>query len=190
MKTNLFFLALWMAILIAGCAGVPQKGETITPVPETPNLRAIEEAIRTQVIATLTAEAPTITPTPLPTQTFTPTHTPRPTQTPTRTPFPTATPDDSSNALEIVDWVWYTSPGGGYIYVDGLIKNISRRPMAFVKIHIALFDSQNRLLGTESGYIDADLLLPGQTATFKLMAIKPPNIEWVKIHHITWNWAD
>jgi soluble lytic murein transglycosylase len=77
------YLAILFAVaLLAGCGGDP------TP---TPDPVATQVAVEQAVAATLTAAAPTLTPTPPPTATPMPTPTSTPTPTPTITPTPTAT---------------------------------------------------------------------------------------------------
>lgn len=60
----------------------------------TPDIKATETTIAYNVLATLTAQVPTLTPAPMVTYTPAPTNTPRPTSTlpPTQTPVPTNTP--------------------------------------------------------------------------------------------------
>jgi hypothetical protein len=80
-----------MLLILAGCRGSPTA---------TPDLAATEEALRRAAVATLTAQAPTVTPSlaPTPTATHTlvataiATESPTPTVTPERTPTPTDTP--------------------------------------------------------------------------------------------------
>ena len=78
-----FTLIISLAVPLVACG-------LLSRASPTPDLKATEDAIRAQVIATITAEAPAPTETPIPTDTPSPT----PTQTPTLTPVPeeTATP--------------------------------------------------------------------------------------------------
>jgi len=112
------------------------------------------------------------------------------TPTPTVTPAPTATPKPTPTAegptVDIVEWTWYESQTGNYIYVDGVVENVSDRPVSWVELYVELRDKDNKLLATDSGYIDADRLNPGQESTFKLMTRNMPGTEWVVIKSISW----
>jgi hypothetical protein len=118
-----------------------------------------------------------------PTSAATPTATPRPTATPKPTP-------PKGPTVDIVEWTWYRSETGNFIYVDGVVKNVSDRPVAWVELHIELRDKNKKLLATDSDYIDADRLNPGQESTFKLMTPNMPGTEWVIIKNVSWNWTD
>ncbi len=80
---KLYCLAL--ALILTAC------GADATP---TPDLVATQVAVHTAAVATLTAEVPTATNTPIATPTLTPSDTPRPTETPEPTPShtPNGTP--------------------------------------------------------------------------------------------------
>jgi hypothetical protein len=82
MKTQDFWLWIFIGIticLLGACNATPP-----------PDLDATSTHIAANILATQTAEAPTVTPTP--TSTHTPTNTPIPTDTPTPTPTATNTP--------------------------------------------------------------------------------------------------
>ena len=108
------------------------------------------------------------------------------TQTPT-TPAPVA-PEEPR--ITITEWTWFDSESGDYIYVQGIIRNLSDRPMSFVEISIIMRDRSKRFLGTDKGFIDVDVLLPGQSSTWEIMASKPMGIDIVEISNIQWRWAD
>lgn len=98
--------------------------------------------------------------------------------------------DSDGHSVELTDWTWYTSGSGNYVYVDGMLTNISSRPMCYVEIHIATYDEEKNLLSTDWTYVDMDYIAPGGSTTFKVMTRKPPRIEWVEITNIQWEWAD
>lgn len=93
--------------------------------------------------------------------------------------------------FEVTDWSWYTDPRGAYVIVDGVIENTSRRPIRHVQVLIATYDSDHKLLSTDSGYADLDYLAPGRSTTFKVMT---PNlgggVAWVRIVSLEGQWAD
>ena len=105
-------------------------------------------------------------------------------------PTVTSKPTAEGSEVDVVEWTWYRSQTGRYIYVDGIVKNVSNRPVRYVELHIELEDGSRRLLATDSGYIDIDILTPGQEFTFKLMTVNRPGTEWVVIKSVSWQWAD
>jgi parallel beta-helix repeat protein len=57
----------------------------------------------------------------------------------------------------------------GYVHVLGEIKNKLNTKMDFVKATVAYYDSQNRIIGSDSVYTDPSTLLPGQSATYQAL---------------------
>ncbi len=118
--------------------------------------------------------------------------------TPTSTPSPTATrpayrqPASRPETvdIDIVDWTWYLSESGNYIYVDGVIKNVSARAMRLVEVHVELLDKSGRLLAVDSAYASPSSLGPGQRSNFKVMTANRQGLHFVSISNVTWRWAD
>jgi hypothetical protein len=104
MKTQNLWLWIFIGIticLLGACSATPP-----------PDLDATATHIAANILATQTAEAPTITPTP--TSTHTPTNTPIPTDTPTPTPTatntPSPTPTDTPTLTPIPPTLTPTTP--------------------------------------------------------------------------------
>lgn len=87
MKTGIAIILLEIAIMLSACTSSP----TPTAPSPTVDAKATEAQMFANVMATMTAAAPTPTHTPTITSTPTPTLTPTPTSVPTSTPIPTAT---------------------------------------------------------------------------------------------------
>ena len=61
----------------------------------------------------------------------------------------------------------------GYVHVLGEIQNALSSKMDFVKVNVAYYDSQNRIIGSDFVYSDPSSLLSGQSATYQ--ALTSPN---------------
>lgn len=61
----------------------------------------------------------------------------------------------------------------GFVHVLGEIQNRLNMKIDFVKVNVAYFDSQNKIIGTDFVYSDPSTLLPSQTATYQ--ALTSPN---------------
>lgn len=61
----------------------------------------------------------------------------------------------------------------GYVHVLGEIQNKLNTKMDFVKVNVAYYDSQGRIIGSDFVYSDPNTLLPSQTATYQ--ALTSPN---------------
>jgi hypothetical protein len=120
------------------------------------------------------------TPTPEPTATPTSTHTPMPTAMPTSTPEPTATPTKESAApppdmegLSVLSHNGHTG-SDGTVYVVGEIVNNTENNYEWVKVSCAFYDENETLLITEEDYVYTDILLPQESAPFKISLWEPP----------------
>ena len=107
-RLSTILVGLLISSLLAAC-GPPQEQLAATATQAAASLKQQQDAAATQaaasIFATLTAQAPTITPTftPSPTATATPTATPTPKPTSTATPTVTPTPSLESAALTLDD---------------------------------------------------------------------------------------
>jgi hypothetical protein len=172
-------LGLFSAILFCGCS---------SPAP-TVDVAAVQTQSALAIFGTQTASVPTSTKSPTHTDAPRTTSTPSATRTPdaSKTPLPpTLSADD---AIRLLDWNWYRSEGGDFVYVDGELQNATSEPMEFVELSIKLMDSNKKLLATQRGFIDAQLLESGATSTFKIIASNRPGTEIVGISNIQWRWA-
>lgn len=91
----------------------------------------------------------------------------------------------SDETVELGEWTWY--PDGDYINVDGSVKNVSSKPITFVKVFFELRDDGGKLLANDSTYTDPFNIAPGASAAFKLFRARPPGLEKVGIVNITWS---
>jgi parallel beta-helix repeat protein len=75
----------------------------------------------------------------------------------------------------------------GYVHVLGEIQNTLSTKMDFVKATVAYYDSQNRIIGSDSVYSDPSSLLPGQTATYQALtpssSLASSDISSVKVNY-------
>lgn len=134
--------------------------------------QVVEQEVPVTIEVTSMAEKPVIV-----------TATPKPTPLPSATPEASPTPED---VIDLLDWTWYRSRTGNYIYVDGEVRNTGTKSLGFVEITLKLLDADEKLLSTDSGYIEAQVLRPGATSTFKIMTAWHPEVEWVEITGFIW----
>ena len=141
------------------------------------------------LIATPTPEptaTPTSTHTPVPTATPTSTHTPEPTPVPTHTPMPTHTPEPTATptkesaspppetgGLTVLSHNGYTGSDDA-LHVVGEIVNNTESNYAWVQVSCAFYDENETLLVTEESYVYTDILLPQESAPFKISLWEPP----------------
>jgi len=75
----------------------------------------------------------------------------------------------------------------GYVHVIGEIQNSLTSPIDFIKVSIAYYDSQNRIIGTDFVYSDPHTLLPGQSATYQALtgsnSLASSDVSSIKIHY-------
>lgn len=174
-----YFLMTAVILLVISCSAQPTPTPilpTSTPMPS-PDAKATEVKIAANILATQTASVPTATNTPIPTNTLISTDTPA---------IPTISPDE---AIRPLDWTWYLRGTGNYIYVDGEIQNTSSELMRFVEISIKLTDTNKTLLATDRGFVNVQVLGPGEKSTFKLMTPYQPSTKYIAITNIQWQWA-
>jgi Periplasmic copper-binding protein (NosD) len=57
----------------------------------------------------------------------------------------------------------------GYVHVLGEIQNALTSEIDFVKVNVAYYDSQNKIIGSDSVYSDPHTLGPGQSATYQAL---------------------
>jgi hypothetical protein len=57
----------------------------------------------------------------------------------------------------------------GYVHVLWEIQNSLATIIDFVKVNVAYYDSQNKIIGADSVYNDPYTLFPGQTATYQVL---------------------
>ncbi len=92
--------------------------------------------------------------------------------------------------FRVTDWSWHADGSGTRLIVDGVIENTSERPIRYVRVHIATYDSDYKLLSTDSGYADLDYLAPGRSTTFKVTTPVLGGVAWVRIVSLQGQWAD
>jgi hypothetical protein len=75
----------------------------------------------------------------------------------------------------------------GYVHVLGEIQNKLNTKMDFVKVNVAYYDSQSRIIGSDFVYSDPNTLLPGQTATYQTLtspsSLASSDVSTVKVRY-------
>jgi parallel beta-helix repeat protein len=75
----------------------------------------------------------------------------------------------------------------GYVHVLGEIKNKLNAKLDFVKVNVAYYDSQNKIIGSDFVYSDPSTLLPSQTATYQALtdpsSLASNDISTVKVNY-------
>src|SRR4051812_8036855 len=57
----------------------------------------------------------------------------------------------------------------GDFHVIGEVRNDATKPMEFVEITATFYDSTGKVVGTESGFTDIDILRPSETSPFDIL---------------------
>ena len=83
--------------------------------------------------------------------------------------------------VKLIDWTSRKSPDGEYIYVEGILKNVSDVTVDFVKVKVLSVDEYGKLISIDDAYADPYTLLPGEEATFKVPIRNDPRIKEFKI---------
>jgi len=78
--------------------------------------------------------------------------------------------------IKIVDWTDYPSETGNYIYVEGVLQNISKVIATSVRLKIQALDKYDKLVSITPCYADPTTLNPNQKATFITMVTSNPKI--------------
>lgn len=112
----------------------------------------------------------------VPATTSAPTSAPKATLAPTSTSIPTAipptkTPTSPTTApnvppLEILSHQNYTD--GEWFHIVGEVRNNTNAAMEYVKIVATLYDSNNKVVGTDFAYTELDIILPGGKSPFEI----------------------
>jgi len=88
---------------------------------------------------------------------------------------PQLKPEPMAN-IKIVDWTDYPSETGSYIYVEGVLQNISKVIATNVRLKIQALDKYDKLVSITPCYADPTILIPNQKATFIAMVTSNPKI--------------
>ena len=74
---------------------------------------------------------------------------------------------ESEGNIKILDWTNYLD--GNYYYVEGILKNIGKSKVEYLKVKAIAYDKAKKLVTLKESYADPYDLAPGQEATFKIM---------------------
>ena len=100
-----------------------------------------------------------------------------PSPTPSPTIQPTATP--ARFDLELLASSGYTR--GGYVVVEGELRNTSARELRFVWAVVDWYDAQGQLVKSHTMPIKRDPLPAGQTSSFQVSAVGQPDIAYYQL---------
>ena len=89
------------------------------------------------------------------------------------TPTPATVTIYAKDQLTIVGDTIGRGDGDNYYFVRGAVKNIGDSPLRNVKILVTLYDSNDKTINTNDGYIDSVRIEPGATSTFKIYVDDP-----------------
>lgn len=81
--------------------------------------------------------------------------------------------------LKFLDWRWYSEDN--WIYVEGEVKNTSRKTIRSVNIIASFYRKNDRFLKSDDTYTELNTLDPGMVSPFKIMLAYDPAIAKVKL---------
>ncbi len=117
---------------------------------------------------------PTVTPPPV---------TVAPTAGPTSTSTPSAPPATAApGQLEIVSHKSYIDSLGWY-HIVGEVHNNADTPMEYVEVMAKLYDTANEVIGTKLTFTAPDVIFPGGSAPFDIIALRQS--QWENIENYT-----
>jgi len=88
----------------------------------------------------------------------------------------TSTPAANTEpVLELQNWSWHKEYG--YAIAEGMVKNISSKPLDDVVAILNIYDKQNNFIKSDHALIDYRPILPGQSSPFKVMASYNPAMD-------------
>ena len=100
----------------------------------------------------------------------------------------TSTPVPKQQSLVMItDWTNRPSSGGGYQYIEGVVKNMGNVTVKNIEITVKAIGENDKLTGIDKGYADPYVLPPGGEGTFKIMMDRIPGT--VK-YYVFPNWED
>ncbi len=97
-----------------------------------------------------------------------------------RAPFATSAPAPTAPApppLLLGSWAFNILSGGSYVEVAGTVTNQSGRSLEHVQAVVTFKDKSGGFVTTDTGMVEYDPLLPGQTSPWKVMARHNPAME-------------
>ncbi len=83
--------------------------------------------------------------------------------------------------IEVTNWGWHFSDGGGYIIAEGEVENLSGRRLERVKFVVRYSDANDKFITSGWGYVDFKPLLPGQRSPFKDYTSLNPAVKYGSI---------
>jgi hypothetical protein len=78
-------------------------------------------------------------------------------------------PRPAEPVLEILSKRGSASAGGGYMVVEGEVKNLTDTPLKSIQVVSSWYDEGGKFITSDSAMIEYDPLMPGQTSPFKTM---------------------
>lgn len=95
-----------------------------------------------------------------------------------RTSVPQPADPGTEARVMIVDWMDRPVPDKpGYVYVEGIVRNVGNTSATFVKVRVRCVDAQGKLVARESCCAKPDEIRPGDDGTFQAIIKDDPNIE-------------
>jgi parallel beta-helix repeat protein len=75
----------------------------------------------------------------------------------------------------------------GYVHVIGELQNDLTTPVDFVKVDVAYYDSQNKIVGIDFSYSDPPTISPGESATYQILTspsnLASTDVSTIKVHY-------
>jgi len=158
-KLAILLAASLLVITTLACGQTPSPTSTPVVKTATPGGGATEA----QPTKATAAQQATI----VPTATSAPTSAPKPTAIPpTRTPASSSTmPTPKVPPLEILSHQSHID--GKWAHIVGEVRNNTNAPIEYVKIVVTLYDSNNKVVGTDFAYTELDVIPPGGKSPFE-----------------------
>ncbi len=83
----------------------------------------------------------------------------------------------NKNGISILDWTNRLSGSGTYFYIEGILKNTSKKRVSRIRVKVKSLNSRGQLVSLDDGYADPTSLYPEGEATFQIMVRNTSEIE-------------
>lgn len=88
---------------------------------------------------------------------------------------------EGGEQLELLSSTSSTSPGGGYLVVEGEVKNLSSQPLRSVAVLVTWHTADGTLVTSDDALIEFNPIMPQQTSPYKTMTTLNPLAKSYKI---------
>lgn len=96
-------------------------------------------------------------------------------------PDAVAPTEDAGPQLALISSNGVVSEGGGYIEIEGMVKNISAEPIANLFAVAELYGREDRFISSDDALVEYSPLLPKQSTPFKVMVRNNPEMKTYRL---------